>query len=290
VDYGIRVNLSYEDDPEIGDLLRTPDFRRALSLGIDRPQVNEAFFLGTGTESSFVPSPSNKYFPGAEWTTKWATLDVTKANQLLDGLGLKKSADGARQRRDGKGPLRLDYTAPTPSFADWVAMGEMIRGHWQKIGIELTVQAVSGTLALERALANQMQLSGHQVGSEDLFLAPEMAFPSTLAYAGLNGILYAQWFQSNGTRGKEPYRELRDLMDLWRKGFAAAEADRIRIGKEWWQRAADQCLQIGVVSRSLSQYGIHLVKNGLGNVPERTLSSTVIGTPLNALPMTFYWK
>ena len=47
-------------------------------------------------------------------------------------------------------------------------------------------------------------------------------------------------------------------MDLWRKGFAATEAERVRIGKEWWQRAADQCLQIGVVSRSLSQYGIHL--------------------------------
>ena len=76
-----------------------------------------------------------------------ATLDVAKANQLLDGLGLKMGADGVRQRRDGKGRLWLDYTAPTPSFADWVAMGEMIMGHWQKIGIELTVQGVLGSLA-----------------------------------------------------------------------------------------------------------------------------------------------
>ena len=67
-DYGgdmiIKFNLSYEADPEIAKWINTADFRRALSLGIDRDQINETFWLGTGTPSSVVPADSNKYNPG----------------------------------------------------------------------------------------------------------------------------------------------------------------------------------------------------------------------------------
>src|SRR5690606_6079995 len=42
-DYGgdmiLVINLSYEQDPVIGDLFRNTDFRRALSLGIDREEI-----------------------------------------------------------------------------------------------------------------------------------------------------------------------------------------------------------------------------------------------------------
>src|SRR6266478_8344048 len=57
-DYGgdmiIKFNLSYEADPEIAKWMNTADFRRALALGIDRDQINETFWLGTGTPSSVV--------------------------------------------------------------------------------------------------------------------------------------------------------------------------------------------------------------------------------------------
>ena len=42
------LNLAFDADPEIGKWLTNVDFRRALSLGIDRDQINEAFFLGLG--------------------------------------------------------------------------------------------------------------------------------------------------------------------------------------------------------------------------------------------------
>src|SRR4029453_4578888 len=61
---GIPLNLAYEEDPVIGDLFRSVDFRRALSLGIDRAQVNETFFLGTGIPGSTAPAAENKYYPG----------------------------------------------------------------------------------------------------------------------------------------------------------------------------------------------------------------------------------
>src|SRR3954447_13214248 len=41
----IKFNMSYEADAEIARWFNTADFRRALSLGIDRDQLNETFWL-----------------------------------------------------------------------------------------------------------------------------------------------------------------------------------------------------------------------------------------------------
>src|SRR5690606_42353 len=40
-DMFIKFNLSYDADPEVAKWLSTPDFRRALALGIDRDELNE---------------------------------------------------------------------------------------------------------------------------------------------------------------------------------------------------------------------------------------------------------
>jgi peptide/nickel transport system substrate-binding protein len=284
VDFGIKTNLSYHDDEEIGDLLRTADFRRALSLGIDRDQINDAFFLGAGTPSSMTPGPTTKYFPGNKWVTKWATHDPDKANALLDDLGLTKESDGYRRRRDGKGRLRLNYTSPTPSHADYVAMGEMLKEQWREIGIDLDVEGVTGTLIVQKALANQLQLAGHIVGDIDLFTGPDACFPSTTtSFPATNGILYARWFRSNGADGEEPFDDLKELMELWREGFEASEEERVEIGKRWWQQAVDVCLQIGCISQTLAGDGIHLARANMGNIPGRR------SMPLESMPFTYYF-
>jgi ABC-type transport system substrate-binding protein len=59
-DYGIFINMHYDADPEINTWFNSLDFRRALSLAIDREQINETFFLGIGTPGSGAPAESNK--------------------------------------------------------------------------------------------------------------------------------------------------------------------------------------------------------------------------------------
>jgi hypothetical protein len=53
-DAALPCNQSYEADPEIARWLTNVDFRRALSLGIDRDQLkrDETFWLGLGTPGS----------------------------------------------------------------------------------------------------------------------------------------------------------------------------------------------------------------------------------------------
>src|SRR6185295_14758813 len=124
-----------------------------------------------------------------------------------DGLGLaKKDADGFRLRKDGTDRLRIDYTVAAGTTPDWGRMGEMIREHWKKIGIDLNVKSIDSTLIVVRAVADDLQISGaSNSGSEDLFVTPDLIFPFiTNNYQGMLGIPYAKWFQSGGADGKEP--------------------------------------------------------------------------------------
>jgi len=61
---------SYEADAEVGKWLANRNFRRALSLGIDRDQINESFFLGLGVPSSLAPEDGAPDSSGPEWRTK----------------------------------------------------------------------------------------------------------------------------------------------------------------------------------------------------------------------------
>jgi peptide/nickel transport system substrate-binding protein len=288
----IKFNLNYDADPEIGKWFNTADFRRALSLGIDRDQINETFWLGTGTPGSVVPVDSNKYNPGPQYRKLWATLDIKKANEMLDKLGLaKKDAEGYRLRADGKGRLRIEIMTLGGQFVQYTQISEMIREQWKKIGIDLKVQEVERSLALKRTAANEQQLGAwNNDGSEHLFTFPLHVFPFEVDAVASSGPLYAKWFQSGGTQGKEPEPKMKELMDKWRKAFGVPEKERIQLGKDVWRIAAEEVYIIGVVGQGPAAMGVRVVKNNMGNIPSRQYNSPDGKTPGISRPATFYYK
>jgi peptide/nickel transport system substrate-binding protein len=295
-DYGgdmiIKFNLNYDADPEIAKWFNTADFRRALALGIDRDQINETFWLGTGTPSSVVPADSNKYNPGPQYRKMWATLDVKKANEMLDKIGLaKKDGEGFRLRSDGKGRLRIEIMTLGGQFVQYTQISEMIREQWKKIGIDLTVQEVERSLALKRTAANEQQLGAwNNDGSEHLFTFPLHVFPFELAAVASSGPLYVKWFQSAGAQGKEPEPRMKELMEKWKKAFGVPEKERIALGKEVWKIAAEEVYIIGVVGLGPAANGVRIVKTNMGNIPARQYNSPDGKTPGISRPVTFYWK
>jgi peptide/nickel transport system substrate-binding protein len=286
----IALNLAYEEDPELGQLFRNVDFRRALSMGIDRAQINESIFLGTGVPGSYVPSETNKYFPGKEWRTKWHTLDVAQSNQLLDKIGYtQKDAEGYRLRKDGKGRIRLTFQS-VDRLTDFAAMGEMIRQHWQKIGIDLAVVPTASGLAQQQIMANTAQMTGNIAGSEDPFIFTGTLTPaSTGGFAAISGLPYVQWMNSGGRQGKEPPAEIKQAMELLTRGRTASDQERINVGKQLFQTSIENVFLIGIVAQDLSS-GIRIAKTNLGNVPGRTWNANTLLTPSGARPATFYFK
>jgi peptide/nickel transport system substrate-binding protein len=291
-DVAIHIGNSYEADPEISKLLKNKDFRHALALGIDRDQLNEAFWLGVGSVGSVAPAPDTVYSPGAEWNKKWGVLDLKQANELLDKVGLaKKDSEGYRLRTDGKGRLRLEMVTVGAQFVPYTAVGEMIKQQWKKIGIDLDIKELERTLAFTRDNNSENQMiTWANDGSEMLFLFPRHALPVDAAESHM-GMAYARWYASRGASGKKPEDpEMLRAFDLFRAAFAMKEEDRIKNAKEVWKIIVEQTWSIGTVGQSPAFMGVRIVKNNMGNVPERQVNAQHARTPHTSMPITFYFK
>ena len=291
-DVALHIGMAYDADPEIGKLLRNKDFRHALALGIDRDQLNEAFWLGVGTAGSVAPAPDTVYSPGPEWNKKWGVLDLKQSNELLDKVGLtKKDAEGYRLRADGKGRVRLEMVTVGGQFVPYTQVGEMIKQQWKKIGIDVDIKELERNLAFTRDNSNENQIiTWANDGSEMLFLFPRHALPVDAAEAHM-GIAFAKWYASKGQSGKKPDDpEMLKAFDLFRSAFGMKEEDRVKAGKEIWKIIAEQTWSIGTVGQSPAFMGVRIVKNNMGNVPDRQTNAQHVRTPYSSQPITFYFK
>jgi peptide/nickel transport system substrate-binding protein len=238
-----------------------------------------------------APADSNKYNPGPEYRTMWATYDPKKANDMLDKIGLdKKDAQGFRLRQDGAGRLRLEVTTLGGQFIQFTQIMEVIRQQWTKIGIDITVQERERSLAQKMAGANQTQLYAWLAdGSEHLFTFPDHVFPYS-ATSNEAGVLFARWFQSGGTQGKEPPADIKEVMEKFKKGFGVPEEERVKLGKEIWKTVVEQCHVIATVGLSPAAQGTRVVKNTMGNIPSRMYNSPDGKTPGISRTPTYFFK
>jgi peptide/nickel transport system substrate-binding protein len=289
-DYGIFFNMHYDADPELAKWYGNVDFRRALSLAIDRDQINETFFLGIGTPGSGAPAESNKYSPGPEWRQKWSTLDLKQANELLDKAGLdKKDSEGFRLRTDGKGRLSIEVTTLGGQFVQYTRISEMVREHWKKAGIDLIVQERERTLVQRRAAGNETQLiAWSNDGTDTLFNESGWIYPT-------NGGSwwspeYGKWYGSGGSAGREPPEAMKKVMELAKNAYGMQEAEKVAAGKEMWRIALDAVWYIGVAGQAGAVEGIQIAKTDLGNVPSAFANINLTWPPSIARPVQFYWK
>jgi peptide/nickel transport system substrate-binding protein len=287
----IAVNLTYEGDAEVARWLRNADFRRALSLAIDRDQINEAFFLGLGTPGSPAPEESLPHSPGPEYRTLWSTFDLKKANELLDKIGLtKRDSDGYRLRTDGKGPLRIEIATQAAAFIDFTRITEMGVSTWKKIGIHGDVKEMERGLETRRSLNNELQMEvSENTGSENLWINPGHVLP--VLSSTRNGPLHFRWFATNGQQGRKPEDpRLLQAMELYRKGPGLNETEQRRVAQEIWKIVLDQVYNIGLVGLAPGSYGVRVVKNNVGNVPGRLCQLREARIPCGAHPATFFFK
>ena len=291
-DASLQINLTFRADPGNRQMARQCGLsKRALSLGIDRDQLNQTFWLGLGTPGSGAPAAGTPYDPGDEWRTKWSTYDPARANAMLDAIGLtRKDADGFRLRTDNGQRLRLEVDV-TRALLPWPEQAEMIAQQWRAIGIEADVKEIERTLFFLRVNNNQQQITmWSNNGSELLFLYPRHTIPVDPIEA-LTGPDYVAWFVSHGARGTKPTDPaLLRIYDLYRGAKTLPQDEQIKAGQEIWRLAVDQQYVIGLVGQSPAFLGVRVVSDRLDNVPERTCIAQQCRTAGGAHPEQFYFK
>jgi peptide/nickel transport system substrate-binding protein len=289
-DMQIAFNHSYEKDPELARWIGNTDFRRALSLAIDRDELNQIFWLGIGQPRTIVPSDDNPYNPGPEYSTLWATHDPDKANAMLDKLGLtRKDTDGYRLRTDGKGRLSFEALVFAAAGMPYTEIFELVRTHCQAIGVDLQVNEVERSLGEARIQANEHQMMAWVGdGIDHLFSFPNTVLP--MSAGALSGPQWGLWNATNGARGKQPDAWMVKVMENYKRAFGLKQEERIPLVKEIWALLVDNVHAIGTVGLSPAFMGVRVVKNTMGNVPARQYNSPDVRTPSVSKVMTVYFK
>lgn len=287
----LQINQSFRADPEVAKWLTNADFRRALSLGIDRGQLNETFWLGLGTPGSPAPAESSPQSPGPEWRNKWSTHDPAQANRLLDGIGLtRKDSEGFRLRTDNGQRLVIQMQA-VKAFLPWPAQAEMIAQQWRRIGIFADVREYERNLAMTRTRNNEHHIMlWTNGGTELLYLFPRHAIPvdPTEAFVGPE---FALWYASGGARGRKPDDpNLLKIFELFQSAGGQREAERAKTAQEIWKILVDQQYGIGIVGQSPAFMGIRLVSNRIENTPSRACIAQHCRTPGGSHPETWFFK
>ncbi len=291
-DSALTFNFAFKDDPEIQKWINNVEFRRALALGLDREQINQAFFLDLGTPGSVVPGDLIPESPGGEWRTRWAVLDVKKANAMLDGLGLnKKDAEGYRLRSDNGQRLRLQIDVVQSLIPTWPQQAEMVVQQWRAIGIAADMKLFERSLFYTRLRNDQnMMTIFSNGGSENLFLLPnaEIAVDPQSSH---NGTAFALWYSSGGKSGTKPTDpSLLKGYELLRSAVGQPAEARVKTAQEIWKLDADQVWQIGLVGLSPAYMGTRVVNEKLENVPDRTCTSQHCRTPWGGHPEQWYYR
>lgn len=281
----LAFNQDYDKDPAMAEFITNADFRRALSMAIDREQINEAFFLGLGRPSSFCAWPDPPYDPGEEYDQLYHQLDVDLANQMLDEIGLDQRDDeGFRLLPNGERVV-IEMMAVSGAFNDYPGIGEMFAQHWKNnVGIDSEVQAVERSLRNTRLTNNDTMTNfWGGGGSESLFLFPNHSF--AYQWESGTGPRSGQWFQDNSV-GIEPTGPIREQQLLYEEGSTLPREERVEIGKEIYAISCDNVFYIATVTDIPSWTGI--VKNNFHNLAVGFPFTTVGQSPGNTYPETWY--
>jgi peptide/nickel transport system substrate-binding protein len=247
-------------------ILRDARFRRALSLAIDRAQVNQVLYFGLANEgNNTVVAESSLY--KKEYQTRWAQYDKKAAEKLLDEVGLKRGADGLRKLADGR-PLEIIVETAGES-SEQTDVLEMIRENWRAVGVKLFPKPTQREVLRNRVFSGEALMSvwtGIENGLANPDISPEELAPTSQQQ--LQWPKFGQHFETSGKMGDAPdIAEAVELMALnsrWRD--AATRDERAKIWHRMLQIHAEQQFVIGVISGVAQPV---VVRNTLKNVPEK---------------------
>ncbi|MEX1020289.1 MAG: ABC transporter substrate-binding protein [Litorilinea sp.] len=281
----LAFNQDYDGDPEIAEFIQNVDFRRALSMAIDRDQINEAFFLGLGRPAAVCGSPDPPYDPGADYDQLYSTLDVDEANRLLDEIGLdQRDSEGFRLLPSGR-RMVVEMMAVTAAFRDYPGIGEMFGQHWrQNVGIDSEVQSVERSLRNTRLTNNDTMTNFWGAGnSESLFSFPNQSF--AFQWESGMGPRSGQWFQDDSV-GFEPTGPVREQQLLWEEASKLPIEERIELGTQIRAIGCEQVFYLSTVTDYPSSLAV--IKNNFRNVGVGFPVTAGGQTPGNAHPETWY--
>ncbi|EAP75111.1 oligopeptide ABC transporter, periplasmic oligopeptide-binding protein [Roseovarius nubinhibens ISM] len=205
-------NVTHED-PEKRKVFGDLKFREAMSLAINREELNETGFFGQGTPKQYVGFSPLPEFADPKWESYMAEFDPDGAKARLDEIGMKDTdGDGFRELPNGdKLVLNLNYS--TQGIAGQTV--ELVAQFWADVGIQSTVKEVTPDEYRSAQSANKLDVAMWRkgqplaivLGNNELWVPPFENY-----FGNRSGMLWAEWVDSDGAAGVEPPEPVKQLI------------------------------------------------------------------------------
>jgi peptide/nickel transport system substrate-binding protein len=236
-------NETYDLEPELGELFAKKEFRQALSLAIDRNEINESISLGQGKPiQATLWTGSSWYKP--EWGEAFADYDPDRANQMLDDLGLtQRDSEGFRLLPSGA-PLSVIVECTTAQ-PHWVPYTELVVSFWQDVGVRSSMKIDEWDLLWTRLGSGEMQVFTWVLDNCHDFVL--LAVKSHYTRMSWWGPKWWQWFTTDGEEGVEPPQEVKDLYELCEQVPVTPPVNVGPIMQQIWDDQAENIRAIGTV-------------------------------------------
>ncbi len=275
------------DDPVWRALTRDVRFRRALSLAINRREINQVIYYGLATEGNNTVHEDSPLFE-PHYRKIWSRYDLKSANALLDQIGLtERNDDGIRLLPDGRPMIIIVETAGEDTEQTDVL--ELIHDSWLKVGIKLYSKPLQREVFRNRIFAGSTLVSvwgGLENGLPVASMSPEELSPSSQ-----NQLQWPRWGQFVESHGKvgEPIdlpeaKVLLALNERWLN--ASSNTER----KEIWHRMleifANEVFTIGLVASVPQPVVVH---RDLRNVPVKGIYNWEPGAHFGIYRPDTFW-
>lgn len=236
-------------DPVWRGLMRDVRFRRALSLGINRREINQVVYFGLAREGNNAMQRASPLYQESARVT-WASYAPQQANRLLDEIGLKRGGpDGQRLLPDGR-PLTLVVESGGES-ADQADTMQLVRDAWAALGIKTLTKNFQADVFRNRLFAGETLISiasGAENGLARADHSPAEWVPTQQTHGS-----WSQWgnyYESAGKAGQAVDMpeglELIRLYQVWRD--APSDGERRAAWHAILDYHADQQFVIGLIA------------------------------------------
>jgi peptide/nickel transport system substrate-binding protein len=285
----IQLNLTHKDAAK-RQMFRDKDFRIGLSHALNRQEIIDITLLRQGKPFQAAPLPDSDYYH-EQLATQYTAYDVDKANEHLDRAGLTERDGRFRRGPDGKRvTIGIDIDNGRPIFVD---MAELVKAHWEAVGIGVSITAMDRSLWEERVRESaDFDATVHRFGGgsgEAVVLDPRYYFPfdGNSMYASAWQAWYQRLSGPDATGGVEtPPAPARRQMELYDQLKLATDAqERKDLMMQILDIAAEEFYVIGV---SLPVDGYGVVRNDFHNVPKQMPNSYIYPNPGPCNPEQFF--
>ena len=301
---GFSINQNHPD-PELRKYFNDVRFRQALSMALNREEMNEAVYFGLGTPRQATTLPSSSFYK-PEWGEEHPSIkyDPDKASALLDEIGLTaRDGDGFRLGPDGKVLVLLVEYAE--AFTD-PTMFELMKEYWQDVGLKILIRGeLAWAIYNERTrnVDHMIMVQGYGTVGEISFLVE----PFRPRVHGLKEApAWETWLEADrdvnylGTKtladfeggkfpGEEPPEHVKEQFYRVERATSVplGSPEYTKLMEEIYDYNAELLYHMGTIGMAPK---LHIVDNDLRNVPEQFGADAEHHLELYYEAQQFFWR